>query len=588
MYMPVFFLYLLKLSIGICAVYLFYRLLLQRLTFYRYNRWYMLVYPLLCFVIPLIDVAPLISGEAGNNGLVMQYIPVVGHYLPPSGNGIVAAAQGFSIWPMAWLAVLAGMVLLAGRLLLQWYSFRRMAQKAALISRGDINLYSVGGDMASFSFANAIYLNTTDYTETELAAIVKHEYVHVRQKHTIDIVLAELICIVNWYNPFVWLLRGAIRQNLEFIADSTVLQHGADKKAYQYLLLKVVGVPQFRIANAFNFSSLKKRIVMMNKIKSARVHLFKFLFVLPLVAILLLAFRDKAPLGNGYDAGSLQQHKISDCILPVKQASISPALESVENAGDDMAGKIPIENIYYANGMVLDGNTLTPVAGVKVKDEVSGRTAITGADGYYCLEIPVTGRQVDRRCFFSATGYQTAMYAGLTLLDNRNEKAGSMVFVGITSDGNNGFVKGTGLPKKDGSIVTRPTAAELQQLYETTKADIIGQREAAAAEAATKASVVQNTPGATQEQLQEIFSRTQQPYHYINGVHYLVNEQGGHTALAAGWPLMIEANGVLYTGERLNSTFSRQQLGNQYRVRDASDAEKAAHNILVVLVAVVK
>jgi len=129
--------------------------------------------------------------------------------------------------------------------------------------------------------------------EKEWSAIILHEYVHIRQRHTLDILLAELCCALNWYNPFAWLIRHAIRQNLEFIADSKVLEKGLDKKGYQYHLLKVIGEPRYRLANNFNFSSLKKRIIMMNKIRSARLHLVKFLFLLPLFAVLLVAFRSQ-------------------------------------------------------------------------------------------------------------------------------------------------------------------------------------------------------------------------------------------------------------------------------------------------------
>ncbi|HZE84700.1 MAG TPA: hypothetical protein VE035_10335, partial [Puia sp.] len=79
----------------------------------------------------------------------------------------------------------------------------------------------------------------------------------------------------------------------EFIANSKVLEKGLDKKGYQYHLLKVIGEPRYRLANNFNFSSLKKRIIMMNKIRSARLHLVKFLFLLPLFAVLLVAFRSQ-------------------------------------------------------------------------------------------------------------------------------------------------------------------------------------------------------------------------------------------------------------------------------------------------------
>ena len=144
-----------------------------------------------------------------------------------------------------------------------------------------------------FHFGNSIFINKQLHSLDELQEIVRHEFVHVKQKHSIDILWSELLCIVSWYNPFSWLLKRSIRQNLEFIADCKVLESGMNKKEYQYLLLKVIGNNHFSIATKFNFSSLKKRIAMMNKMKTARMHIVKFLFILPLVAVLLIAFRKK-------------------------------------------------------------------------------------------------------------------------------------------------------------------------------------------------------------------------------------------------------------------------------------------------------
>lgn len=168
----------------------------------------------------------------------------------------------------------------------------------------------------------------------------------MKQNHTLDILVGELLCIINWFNPFAWLIRHSIRQNLEFIADDFVLKNGLDKKTYQYHLLKVVGTPQYRIANNFNFSSLKKRIVMMNKLKSAKLHLIKFLFVLPLIAVLLVAFRDKYK--NGFDKRS---------------------------------------SVCNIKGIVLDISTDLPLSGVTVKEINSGEETTTDRDGLYSFSI---------------------------------------------------------------------------------------------------------------------------------------------------------------------------------------------------------
>ena len=151
--------------------------------------------------------------------------------------------------------------------------------------------------------------------------IVRHEFVHVKQKHSIDILWSELLCIVSWYNPFSWLLKRSIRQNLEFIADSKVLEGGMNKKEYQYLLLKVIGNNHFSIASKFNFSSLKKRIAMMNKMKTARMHIVKFLFILPLVAVLLIAFRKK-------------EHEANSTRSPLRNVSRTVPLTSTSAVND--------------------------------------------------------------------------------------------------------------------------------------------------------------------------------------------------------------------------------------------------------------
>ncbi len=293
--MPSLLQYILKLSLSLSLVYLFYEAVLRRLTFYNWNRFYLFFYTILSFFIPLINVTPILERNEMLGNRVVSFIPTVnGINNDPAGNylpGKTYNAVAWSPWDVASLIIVSGMLILLLRLLVQFLSFRKMIRHSEFISDSGIRFYQVNKSIIPFSFGKSIFLNPALHTEEELKEIVKHEFVHVRQKHTIDIVWAEVLCIVNWYNPITWFIRKAIRQNLEFIADNKVLQAGIDKKQYQYLLLKVNGNNHFSIASQFNFYSLKKRIAMMNKMKSAKAHLVKFLFVLPLMALLLLAFR---------------------------------------------------------------------------------------------------------------------------------------------------------------------------------------------------------------------------------------------------------------------------------------------------------
>jgi beta-lactamase regulating signal transducer with metallopeptidase domain len=303
-------LYLLKLSIGLTVVYLFYQVLLRKLTFYNWNRWYLLGYSVLCFFIPLIDVLDLLQQQGLQHTAVIHYIPAITQ-LADAETGAATEITMRSIDGRLIMLVIfsAGSLFMGVRLLLQYLSLRRLKTSATLLADGNVKIYHIDKPIIPFTAGNAIYVNRHLHEEQELKEIIRHEFIHVKQRHSIDLWWGEILCILNWYNPFAWLLRNAMRQNLEFIADHQVLQSGLSVKQYQYLLLKVTGNPSFSIASNFNFSSLKKRIVMMNKNKSANRHLVRFLCMLPLLAVVLLAFR-----GVSVGGGLYTEKKFTDTV----------------------------------------------------------------------------------------------------------------------------------------------------------------------------------------------------------------------------------------------------------------------------------
>lgn len=372
-YMPVIPLFLFKLSVSLAIVWGFYQVVLRRLTFHRLNRWYLLGYTLLSFLIPFINIGSILASGSTGEPTVLRYIPAIGGADAGAAARAVAVqadrVAGISGWMML-LAVLGlGAVLLLGRLGLRWASLVRLRRNARLIEGMGVRVYQVEGRITPFSFGNAIYINQALHTEKEWEDIILHEYVHIRQRHTADILIAELLCVIDWYNPFSWLIRHSIKQNLEFIADQSVLDRGVDRKGYQYHLLKVVGEPQYRLANNFNFPSLKRRIVMMNKIRSARVHLLKLLFLLPLLALLLTAFRDRY-------SGWLGSHG------PV-----------------------------YVNtaGIVVSLPDQMPVEGATVRERVSGLETKTDEKGFYKLKIPANA-SVRIHLTFMKEGYDSTYF----------------------------------------------------------------------------------------------------------------------------------------------------------------------------------
>lgn len=364
------FLYLIKLSCSLAVMWLFYRLVLRSLTFYDMNRWYLLGYAALSFLIPLVDIGPALDRGAGDEPLVIQFIPAIGQYAPVGVEPAPGHAEGWPVWNVALCLALAGSLFLLVRIAIRWFALGRLRRRSRLIRGGDWKIYQVDETIAPFSFGSSIYVNRDLHTEKEWEEIILHEYVHVRQRHTVDIILAEWLTILNWYNPFAWLIRHSIRQNLEFIADRKVLDNGADKKGYQYHLLKVIGQPGYRLANNFNFSSLKKRIVMMNKLRSARLHLVKFLFILPLLAVLLVAFRD------GY-TGLLH----------------------------GSGGQVYIN----VAGIAIDVPDQAPLQGVVVRERFTGLQTTTDGRGFYKLRIPVTNGSAHVELNFTKDGYMDGL-----------------------------------------------------------------------------------------------------------------------------------------------------------------------------------
>ena len=332
--------YMIKISAWYAVVYLFYWLVLRRLTNYKSNRFYLLITALFAFVIPLLRLDLFINPQTIRESGVINYIPSMN--IGAAANTYIPGGSSANISFMLMTFFISGMVVCLSHFLMQLISFRKITAQARLINRTQgVRLYHLDMDLMPFSFGKAIYVNRYKHTQGELDDIIKHESVHVYQHHTIDVMIAELFCILNWYNPFVWLIKHAIKQNLEFLADDIVIKDGADKKTYQYLLLKVTGYSPLSIASNFKLSSLKQRIYMMNKTRTSQKHLLKLLFVLPLMAVIMLAFRDNnAPVPNSIGHSSKEEPlMLSELTYNIPDANVDMIVKKAQDKSLLQAGK---------------------------------------------------------------------------------------------------------------------------------------------------------------------------------------------------------------------------------------------------------
>jgi beta-lactamase regulating signal transducer with metallopeptidase domain len=142
----------------------------------------------------------------------------------PSFNQLVPAITTNNINQVIFIFFVIGCAAALLKLIFQFLSLQRIKTSAVLLHQeGKFRIYSTNAG-SSFSLGNNIYLDTAaNHSPDEIEKVLQHEMIHVKQRHWIDLLVGELLCIVNWFNPFAWLMRAAIRQNLEYIADRQVL-----------------------------------------------------------------------------------------------------------------------------------------------------------------------------------------------------------------------------------------------------------------------------------------------------------------------------------------------------------------------------
>lgn len=287
--MPALLLYLLKVNVALMLFYLAYHLILRRLTFYHLNRLFLVFGILFSTLYPFIDLTDMFNRH---QALASTYIVTVPAWV--IATEIPEHAPVFNYWQIPVFLFWIGTAIMALRLLLQFVSIYKIHAASEPKEHKGIGFRQVKNITQAFSFWQTIYLNPEQHKREELESILRHEQVHIQGWHTLDVLFAELSAVFYWFNPCAWLMKKAIKENLEFIADQEVVNAGVDRKEYQYLLLKVTGIPEPYIAIQFNFPSLKRRIAMINKNQSAKAHLFRFLVVIPIAATLVLSSNSAA------------------------------------------------------------------------------------------------------------------------------------------------------------------------------------------------------------------------------------------------------------------------------------------------------
>ena len=307
--------YSLKVGVCLAVFYLFFKLLLSRETFHRFNRIVVLGAMFLSFVLPLCVIT------------VYREIPVLPEI--PDGEAVATAFAEPLSEPFPW-EMLAGAAFLLGAAATLLWTLCSLIGVLRLIRGGRRERLEDGAvlvrterPVTPFSWGRYIVMSERDLAENG-GAILLHERAHLRLRHSLDLIVTDVAGCLQWFNPAMWLLRRELRAIHEYEADEAVLDSGVDARSYQMLLIKkAAGGRWYSIANSFNHSKLKKRITMMLKEKSSPWARLKYLYVLPVAAIAVTAFA---------------RPKVSDKVEKISSVKVNDLAAIVETKVAESAG----------------------------------------------------------------------------------------------------------------------------------------------------------------------------------------------------------------------------------------------------------
>jgi len=279
-----FFVYLLRSGAYLALFYAFYRVALSRDTFFALNRAFLLGSAALSLVLPLFRVpSPFFKTViyASGSGLAADASPIL---VPSRGTGplsvlIAVYAAGAGLFLLLFIVRVARLAL--------------MARRCGCQRHDGLRVVICGHSGESFSFFNFVFLNKTIIADGDLDRILAHELAHVRQRHSFDIVFAEFLTVIQWFNPFVWPYKRSLRETHEYLADRAVVAQGCGLARYQLLIVEQhVGGRLLELASSFRTSQIKRRIVMLSRQETKGLARWKPLLILPLAVILVLAFAE--------------------------------------------------------------------------------------------------------------------------------------------------------------------------------------------------------------------------------------------------------------------------------------------------------
>ena len=379
--MGVFFIYILKSSVCLVLFYLFFRLLLSKETFHRFNRMALLGVLFFSLLIPCIEVTTRHQVEVQQAMLSIEQLLLMAESEPtPVEVGAVQETPAISWVQIVLLVYLAGILFLVCRNIYSLICLFRLVHsgKHEKLEKG-VTLVVHNQEIAPFSWMKYIVISRKDLEENGREILI-HEMAHIHHRHSVDLLVADICIFFQWFNPGAWLLKQELQNIHEYEADETVINEGVNAKEYQLLLIKkAVGTRLYSIANSFNHSKLKKRITMMLKEKSNPWARLKYLYVLPLAAIAVTAFA---------------RPEISEKVEEISAVKVNDLAEIVEKKSEENVVKEPIDTTK--NKVVVVGYRTEKKDSVLTSGKKKVAISVQGISGEGKPLVIINGKESER------------------------------------------------------------------------------------------------------------------------------------------------------------------------------------------------
>ena len=379
--MGVFFIYILKSSVCLVLFYLFFRLLLSKETFHRFNRMALLGVLFFSLLIPCIEVTTRHQVEVQQAVLSIEQLLLMAELeATPANVGAVQETPAISWVQIVLLVYLAGILFLACRNIYSLICLFRLIHsgKHEKLEKG-VTLVVHNQEIVPFSWMKYIVISRKDLEENGREILI-HEMAHIHHRHSVDLLVADICIFFQWFNPGAWLLKQELQNIHEYEADETVINEGVNAKEYQLLLIKkAVGTRLYSMANSFNHSKLKKRITMMLKEKSNPWARLKYLYVLPLAAIAVTAFA---------------RPEISEKVEEISAVKVNDLAEIVEKKSEENVVKEPIDTTK--NKVVVVGYRTEKKDSVLTSGKKKVAISVQGISGEGKPLVIINGKESER------------------------------------------------------------------------------------------------------------------------------------------------------------------------------------------------